>query len=555
MSRYLFHVSLALLFSFLFSCQKEVSLENGQRSKGSLQGSLGDCLPKTVKGIYKATQSIVDSNYIEVNLDVTQTGSYTVFTDTVNGYWFRGTGNFNSTGSFTVRLPGFGTPAAEGLDNFTVYFDSSFCTVPITVSPSGSSSGGTSVFTLEGSPNSCMNATPAGIYTQGLALTSANKVDIKVNVTTLGTWSISTSTVTGFSFAGSGNFTNLGVQTISLVASGTPATIGPQTFSLTAGSSSCTFIINVVSNNAPAAVFTLQGSPNSCSSATPAGTFTQGISLTVVNTVTIQVNVTTVGTWTITTNTVGGMTFSGIGTFPNTGVQPITLNGTGTPSASGAQTFTVTAGSSSCTFVITVIPSTTSGDYFPRTVNSNWSYEFDNDPNDSLLQKVISQTLIASGNTYNIFMATDDVSLGFDTSGYYRKSSGDYYEFINAGDYLGFDNPSWLEFIFLKDNQAAGFSWTTPTFNGTIQGTPIAIRQKFTILQKDVSVTVKGVSYPNTIIVEQRAEQYNGISWTDISAVVGVIKNYYAKGVGLIKQEFTDASGTILAELRRSQIN
>jgi hypothetical protein len=447
MRRYL-RFSPVFILLFLVSCQKEASFEQGKPSRGSLQNSAGDCLAKTVAGTYKAGQALGDTNFIEVNVDVTQTGRYTVYTDTVNGYYFRATGNFTATGPATVQMKGFGTPGSAGINGFTVYYDSSFCAVSVTVLPGGGSSGGTATYTLNGSGGNCLNFTPAGTFTQGVALTSANKVTLEVNVTKVGTWSITTAPVAGFSFSGSG-------------------------------------------------------------------------------------------------------------TFANTGVQTITLTASGTPTASGAQVFPVTAGSTSCSFTITVDAGSNpppSGDYFPRTTNSNWSYTVDDDPNDTLLRVVLSQTHSALNNTYNIFAITDDASQGFDSSGYYRKSGGNYYEWVDATGDLGFDNEQWIEYIFLKDDQPVNTTWYSPTINGTAGGNTYVLRNKFTILQKDVTVTVQGKAYANTIVVEERIEQNAGATWVDISSTVGVIKTYYAKGVGMIKWELTDPSGTTKLELTRSQV-
>src|SRR4029079_6244349 len=109
MGRYLSFASLFFLF-LIVSCAKEGSFEQAKPSRGSLQNSAGDCMAKTIAGIYAAGQALGDSNYIDVTVDVGQTGRYTIFTDTVNGYSFKSTGNFASTGSATVRLKGFGTP-------------------------------------------------------------------------------------------------------------------------------------------------------------------------------------------------------------------------------------------------------------------------------------------------------------------------------------------------------------------------------------------------------------------------------------------------------------
>jgi hypothetical protein len=128
----------ALVFLvFLSSCQKEVSSESGTPSSGSLQNSAGECSPKTVGGNFVANKVLNDSNYIEVTVNVAVPGSYTIMTDTVNGYYFRGQGSFANAGNSTVKLKGSGKPLVAGTDNFLVMYDSSFCDVSVTVLPAG----------------------------------------------------------------------------------------------------------------------------------------------------------------------------------------------------------------------------------------------------------------------------------------------------------------------------------------------------------------------------------------------------------------------------------
>ena len=142
MSRYLGLTSF-LVCILLFSCQKESSFELGKQSKGSLQSANGNCLSKTVNGVYEAGKVLADTDYIDVTVDVTKTGAYSVYTDTVNGYYFKGTGKFTTVGAATVRMKAFGTPLAAGTNTFSVFYDSSFCSVDVTVVGSGGSSGGT----------------------------------------------------------------------------------------------------------------------------------------------------------------------------------------------------------------------------------------------------------------------------------------------------------------------------------------------------------------------------------------------------------------------------
>ena len=81
------------IFSFLFaaccviilfnSCQKDFSVENGSTlvAAGSLWDSAGNCLPVTIIGtFYNGVTPGSDTAYVEIQVNVTQTGSYTITT-------------------------------------------------------------------------------------------------------------------------------------------------------------------------------------------------------------------------------------------------------------------------------------------------------------------------------------------------------------------------------------------------------------------------------------------------------------------------------------------
>jgi hypothetical protein len=538
--------------ALILACQKELSHEKGNstESDGTLQGAGGSCLGSTIGGVYQKDTNLNSSNYVDVQVLVNSTGSYLVYTDTVNGMWFRSSGTFSATGVQSVRLTGFGKPIATGTNSFNVYYDSTTCTFSITTIAGV----GAATFTLSGSGSTCVNASFQGTYTQGVATTASNTLTVEVNVTAVGTYSI-TSTAGGISFSKSGVFTTTGVQTVVLNATGTPTASGTVTFPVVAGTSTCSKDLTINSGGS-AGVYTLTGAPGACGSFTPQGTYTQGVALTASNTVTVQVNVTTLGTYSLTTNTVSGISFSASGTFTALGTQSVIMAGTGTPTASGSLAFTVTGASTSCTFSLTVVAAVI--DYFPRTTNSNWSYEIDDDATDSLLGWVIPQTLSAASQTFNIFMA--EYQQATDTFGYYRKSGNDYYHWVNLADYLYFDADQWVEFIFIKDNQTQNFSWTTAGYTGSIFGTPITVRIKFTILQQNTTVsqtTSTGtVSYPNTIVIEEKYEYLVGTTWTDATSIFGYYKDSYSRNIGWIKDEAFDQSGAPYSqfELRRSQV-
>ena len=81
--RYLVLVLISSLV-LMNACQREHSLENGMGpSEGTLQDDgTGDCFPKTVAGAYVVGTALVgNSNYIDVTVDVTTAGNYTIYTD------------------------------------------------------------------------------------------------------------------------------------------------------------------------------------------------------------------------------------------------------------------------------------------------------------------------------------------------------------------------------------------------------------------------------------------------------------------------------------------
>ena len=323
-----------LLISLIFiGCQKELSFENGNiPAKGSLQSDgSGDCLPKTVNGVYLATTALVPANNtITAQVNVTRTGIYLITTDTVNGYFFRATGVFTTLGNTDITLRGNGTPFSAGVNNFIVKFDSTVCDIAVTVMPAGT---GPAVLTLNGSPGNCTGAVVNGVYATATALTATNTVAVNVMVTTPGTYNITT-TYQGMTFAGSGVFTTAGANTVTLAGSGTPTTAGVNVVPLTVGTNTCNFSVTVGSPS----VGTLGGGPGACTPSTVNGVFTVGAVTTAANTVQVQLNVTTAGTFNISTNIVTGFSFAGSGTI-TAGTSLITLIATGTPTTAGLQTF------------------------------------------------------------------------------------------------------------------------------------------------------------------------------------------------------------------------
>jgi hypothetical protein len=91
-----------------------------------------------------------------------------------------------------------------------------------------------------------------------------------------------------------------------------------------------------------------------CSNAKVEGRYVSGQYLTEDNKVTLDVMVITPGMWSVTSGTVNGMVFSDVGIFTDTGRQTITIYGAGIPGEFGNTVIPVSAGSSDCSFGVTV---------------------------------------------------------------------------------------------------------------------------------------------------------------------------------------------------------
>ncbi|WP_292009410.1 hypothetical protein [Chryseobacterium sp.] len=216
----------------------------------SVCGQLGkavfvvDCSDSEARGTYIQGKELANSNYLNILVNVTKVGNYTISGTTTNGYNFYGTGVFLNTGIQAVQIPGQGTPVDIQTDNIQLVANGTEvnCTPSVTVdvlSPSGT-------YTM-----SCGSATVNGVYSVGVPLHSSNTITLPVNVTALGSYTITTNTVDGISFSGSGVFTSTGNQNITLSGTGTPSSTTVKRLILTSDSqggvsTTCTIDVIVV---------------------------------------------------------------------------------------------------------------------------------------------------------------------------------------------------------------------------------------------------------------------------------------------------------------------
>ena len=271
----------------------------------------------------------------------------------------------------------------------------------------------------------------------------------------------------------------------------------------------------------------LGDSAGNCKPVALAGIFKQGVALNPGNTVTVQVSVAVPGTYDIHTDIANGVSFTAKGSFAQAGSQTITLTGGGVPEESGEKQFTVHFGNSQCAFKINFEQGTApSGDYYPLTNQSDWTYT---DGIDDEITKITGGTFSWNGKNYSVIGVYDDLNdpQPFDTFGVIRKGGGLYYTYNDFAYLIQSNQPVIVENIFLKDNVPQGTSWDGPEFSKNVNGTLIKYHFKFTILAKGVSATMGGFNFPD--IIKVRGELYSGNTNLGIQE-----ERWYAKNVGLI---------------------
>ena len=229
---------------FFIACQKELNFDaipatNGQ-AVGSLKSTAGTCLPSTVNGSFTKDSVLKSSNFIQVNADITTTGTYIIKSDTIAGFYFNGSGTITNTGNNIINLAGNGTPTATGIKTFTITFGTSICKIDVNV-VAGVAPNAAYTFTCAGTTFG------TGVYTAGTTVGPQHTVTLNVFVTIPGPWSINAAAVNGVSFSGSGTFTAPGNVQVTLTAIGTPVAASPPAYnySVMTPTSSCAFSITV----------------------------------------------------------------------------------------------------------------------------------------------------------------------------------------------------------------------------------------------------------------------------------------------------------------------
>ncbi len=417
----LFTISAFVLF---ISCQRELSPYGQAASVGTLdKDSNGNCNQIIKSAVFNKGQRLNDSNYIIVNANITSPGSYIITTDTVNGYFFKASGAFTSTGLLQIKLAGSGTPLIADTDFFTIKYKESFCEAFVSVIDTTIK---TAIYSFDGTPDICANDTVYGTYIKGISLDTSARIKLNINVITPGTYTITTSTTNGYNFSGSGIFLKAGLQSVFLNANGQPLINEPDMFFITGGNSTCNFTVNVL--------------------------------------------------------------------------LPASVN---------------------------------NNDYFPLTANSFWIYTDFANGGDTIRKTVVDSTLI---NNHWYKTIRQDMQFGNSYNLYYRKTGSDYFEYASPNEYTTFfqyKKPVEADIPILEENISIGSGWQSPEYiDTTSDGNTITLKYEFTCLDNNATVALNGNAFYNVYKIKMLPSIK--LSGGNYAYTNEKYEFYYAKGLGLI---------------------
>jgi hypothetical protein len=197
-----------------------------------------DCGEVSVSGNYIKGMACGGGNYLQIPIMVNTPGNFTILGTTKrnNGYSFSYSGTATVPGAMLVNVPAQGTPAAIQVD--TVMIKVNNLTLEDCNSAIIDVFNPAATYTI----TSCSENHFGGSYIAGTTVTSANTDTVYVNVPAdtyeegQNLWSITTNTVDGISFSGSGMFTTTGPQKVVLYAQGTPVNSKDKVFTYTTNS-------------------------------------------------------------------------------------------------------------------------------------------------------------------------------------------------------------------------------------------------------------------------------------------------------------------------------
>ncbi len=164
---------------------------------------------------------------------------------------------------------------------------------------------------------------------------------------------------------------------------------------------------------------------------------------------------------------------------------------------------------------------TTTVNYSPLTVGSNWTYTYSQDTSAATTYTVTvtDKDTVVNGRTYKVLSTSDGSG-----NNYEAKEDSNYYRFAS---FAGIGS---IEELYLKDNRPVSSTWTNnASFNYPGSPIPLTANLTYTIKEKGITHDVNGKTYKDVIHVN-----------VDISVFTASIGNgdfYYAQGIGLIDNQ------------------
>jgi hypothetical protein len=198
---------------------------------------------------------------------------------------------------------------------------------------------------------------------------------------------------------------------------------------------------------------------------------------------------------------------------------------------------------------------TTTGDYWPMAVNNIWN--FDNDGGTAEL-KLTGSTVFGSTTYYELYDESTDPSLA--VQNWVAKKGATYVQkmadatIVQDGVTIEFEG---YEVPLFKDNVEQNGSWTgsispsiTYTSGGISVSPPTHIVYTGTILEKNVSVSLNGVTYPDVIKMKMVMDITIGDQTSS-----ALQEYWFAKDVGPIRQYQNSSEGTFDLTLLNYTLN
>jgi hypothetical protein len=368
-----------------------------------------------------------------------------------------------------------------------------------------------------------------------------NSVIMTHDYRSTGNFIVSTNTVNGYSFRASVSINAYGPVQLTLRGYGTPIVNGTDSFIVNFGDgSNCHFTVNVGSPNPPPP----PGGGGSGGCISFVAGFLTGYSPGVGNVGTGSHTYTSSGPFGLTTDTVNGLMFSGA-SFSGGGATTVSIYGSGTALAAGTFTYTLNFGDgTNCTFTITVTNPTTgpvvTGNYFPLTDNSYWTYDnhsFAPYGDTFIVKNQYPQ--IFNGQTYRAFVLTDAYGIVEDTLYYRKDATGMTYRSVILDDELILSNITFpagqrYDVPVVKDALSQNENWVSPTYVAAGPVGPVSIRFYYTCLSTSTSETINGRTFNNVAKIESVININTGLGWTGSPVIWR--KQWFAPGVGLLTE-------------------